>query len=67
MSEGPTTLSRAHVRRQDRAVAGEGWARAMLHRAPFGTPATLRDGQPFVNRNVFVYRASSPRSSLETP
>jgi nitroimidazol reductase NimA-like FMN-containing flavoprotein (pyridoxamine 5'-phosphate oxidase superfamily) len=45
----------AEVRRRDRAVTDDGWIRGLLQRAPFGTLATVRDGQPFVNMNIFVY------------
>jgi uncharacterized protein len=55
MSEESGALPRAQVRRRDRAVTDEGWLRDLLRRAPFGTLATVRDGQPFVNMNVFVY------------
>ena len=44
----------AEVRRRDRAVADEEWIRGVLRRAPLGTLATVRDGQPFVNMNIFV-------------
>ncbi|MBS1251731.1 MAG: hypothetical protein MAG451_00764 [Anaerolineales bacterium] len=44
-----------HVRRRDRAVEDEAWIRAMLHRAPFGTLATVYEEQPFVNSNLFVF------------
>ncbi len=43
------------VRRRDRAVEDDAWIRAMLHRAPLGTLATIHDGQPFINSNLFVY------------
>ena len=43
------------VRRSDRAVEDEGWMRAFLHRAAVGTLATVHDGQPFINANLFVY------------
>ena len=33
----------------------EGWIRAFLHRAPVGALATIHDGQPFINANLFVY------------
>jgi nitroimidazol reductase NimA-like FMN-containing flavoprotein (pyridoxamine 5'-phosphate oxidase superfamily) len=55
MPEEAAIMQRAQVRRQDRAVSDEGWIRAMLERAPFGTLATVRNGQPFVNMNIFVY------------
>ena len=43
------------VRRQDRAVDDESWIRAFLHRAPVGVLATVHEGQPFINSNLFVY------------
>ena len=43
------------VRRKDRAVEDEAWIRDMLHRVPFGTLATVHDGQPFINTNLFVF------------
>ncbi len=45
------------VRRTDRAVSDEAWIRALLHRAPVGYLATVHDGQPFINSNIFVYDA----------
>jgi nitroimidazol reductase NimA-like FMN-containing flavoprotein (pyridoxamine 5'-phosphate oxidase superfamily) len=55
MSSEFPACPRAEVRRRDRAVADEGWIRGVLRRAPLGTLATARDGQPFVNMNLFVY------------
>jgi nitroimidazol reductase NimA-like FMN-containing flavoprotein (pyridoxamine 5'-phosphate oxidase superfamily) len=55
VSHEPVALPRAQVRRRDRAVADEEWIRGLLRRAPFGTLASVRDGQPFVNLNIFVY------------
>jgi len=43
------------VRRRDRAVEDEEWIQTMLHRAPTGTLATVFEGQPFINSNLFVY------------
>lgn len=45
----------AQVRRQDRAVTDEMWIRAFLHRAAMGTLATVYEGRPFLNTNLFVY------------
>ena len=45
------------VRRKDREVADEAWIRDMLRTAPSGVMATARDGQPFVNSNLFAYDA----------
>jgi uncharacterized protein len=43
------------VRHPGQAVDDEEWIKALLHRAPVGVLATLRDGQPFINTNLFVY------------
>jgi nitroimidazol reductase NimA-like FMN-containing flavoprotein (pyridoxamine 5'-phosphate oxidase superfamily) len=48
-------LPRALSRRSDRAVTDESWIRALLHRAPIGILATVYEGQPFLNSNLFVY------------
>lgn len=55
MSRDYTTLPPNQVRRADRAVTDEAWIADMLLHAPFGTLATVSDGQPFVNTNLFVY------------
>lgn len=59
MSRNYTEEPRAQVRRRDRAVEDEHWIKAMLHRAPIGTLATVHDGQPFINSNLFVYVEAS--------
>jgi hypothetical protein len=43
------------VRRTERAVEDEGWIKALLHRAAYGVLATVHEGQPFINSNLFVY------------
>ncbi len=43
------------VRRADRAVNDDAWIRDLLRRAPFGALATVSEGQPFINSNLFVY------------
>ena len=43
------------VTRKDRAVTDDDWIKAFLRRAPIGILATVQDGQPFVNSNLFVY------------
>lgn len=50
-----TPQSLSHVRRQDRAVDDDAWIAAFLLRAPVGILATVGDGQPFINSNLFVY------------
>jgi uncharacterized protein len=59
LSEVATNQAYTHVRRQDRAVSDEAWMRDLLKRAPFGALATVHDGQPFVNMNIFVYDESA--------
>jgi nitroimidazol reductase NimA-like FMN-containing flavoprotein (pyridoxamine 5'-phosphate oxidase superfamily) len=66
MSEESDTLARAQVRRRDRAVTDEGWIRDLLRRAPYGTLATVRDGQPFVNMNLFVHDEAAHALYLHT-
>lgn len=47
----------AEVRRRDRAVADEAWIAEMVTAAPVGVLATVHDGQPFINSNIFAYDA----------
>jgi nitroimidazol reductase NimA-like FMN-containing flavoprotein (pyridoxamine 5'-phosphate oxidase superfamily) len=54
MSANETTPL-ARPRRHDRAVDDDGWIRDFLRRAAFGNLATVHDGQPFLNMNIFVY------------
>lgn len=42
-------------RRRDRGQ-DDGWIRAFLHGAPFGFLATVDEGRPFLNSNLFLYR-----------
>jgi nitroimidazol reductase NimA-like FMN-containing flavoprotein (pyridoxamine 5'-phosphate oxidase superfamily) len=59
MSRDYTTLPPNQVRRADRAVTDDHWIADMLTHAPMGTLATVSDGQPFVNSNLFVYDAQN--------
>lgn len=43
------------IRRADRAVEDQAWIKAMLTHVAVGTLATVHDGQPFVNTNMFYY------------
>ncbi len=43
------------VRRRDRAVDDDAWIEAMLRIAPFGALATVFEGQPFINTNIFAF------------
>jgi len=50
-----SALPRTKMRRSDREVNDEVWIKALLQRAPVSTLATVHDGQPFLNSNIFVY------------
>jgi len=54
------------ARRHDRVVSDEAWIKAMLHTAGTGVLATVREGQPFVNTNLFVYGESAGAIYLHT-
>lgn len=43
------------VRRRDRAVHDDAWIETMLTGAATGVLATVAEGQPFVNANLFVF------------
>lgn len=45
---------RSAVRRRDRAK-DDAWIESFLEAAPFGFLATVADGRPFLNSNLFVY------------
>ena len=66
MSTEPVRTLRTEVRRRDREVKDDGCIRELLRRAPFGTLATVRDGQPFVNMNIFVYDENTHALYLHT-
>jgi nitroimidazol reductase NimA-like FMN-containing flavoprotein (pyridoxamine 5'-phosphate oxidase superfamily) len=55
MPKDYSALPRTQARRSDRVVNDEAWIKALLQRAPVGTLATVHDGQPFLNSNIFVY------------
>jgi nitroimidazol reductase NimA-like FMN-containing flavoprotein (pyridoxamine 5'-phosphate oxidase superfamily) len=57
---------KAQVRRRDRAVEEDAWIRALLHRAPIGVTATIHDGQPFLNSNIFVYDEAAHKIYFHT-
>ena len=43
------------MRRDDRAVKDDTWIKDFLHKAAVGSMATVHNGQPFINSNLFVY------------
>lgn len=55
MTADDATGRYAEVRRRDRAVDDDAWIATLLQRAPMGCLATLHDGQPFINMNLFVF------------
>jgi len=55
MAKDYSALPPNQVRRKDRAVEDETWIKEMLRRAPMAALATVHDGQPFINSNIFVY------------
>jgi nitroimidazol reductase NimA-like FMN-containing flavoprotein (pyridoxamine 5'-phosphate oxidase superfamily)/MOSC domain-containing protein YiiM len=57
----PTTM-----RRSDRAVEDDAWIKYFLHHASVGTLATVHNGQPFVNTNLFVYDEQSHSIIIHT-
>lgn len=59
----PTFVS---PRRTDRAVTDEAWIKALLHRAPIGTLATVDGGQPYLHTNLFFYDDASRSVWLHT-
>lgn len=54
------------ARRQDRAVTDENWIRDFLRRAPYGDLATVHEGQPFINSNLFAYDEAAQAIYLHT-
>ncbi|MBL8132524.1 MAG: pyridoxamine 5'-phosphate oxidase family protein [Anaerolineae bacterium] len=59
MPKDYTALPENQVRRSDRAVEDEGWIAEFLAAAPMGVLATVNEGQPFVNSNLFVYDSAA--------
>lgn len=55
MTKDYTALPYNEVRRTDRAVDDETWMRDTLHHTAIGQLATVWDGQPFINSNLYVY------------
>ena len=54
------------VRRHDREVTDESWIRDYLKEAPTGAMATVNEGQPFINSNLFVYDEDAHAIYLHT-
>ncbi len=50
----PMTDTPSTVRRRDRSKE-DAWVKAALAAAPYGFLATVADGQPFINSNLYAY------------
>jgi nitroimidazol reductase NimA-like FMN-containing flavoprotein (pyridoxamine 5'-phosphate oxidase superfamily) len=70
ISDGPEDLQesrlRSTVRRRNREVLSERWIEAALSSASAGVLATLADGQPYVNPNLFVFAEDERAIYLHT-
>ncbi|MBN1310821.1 MAG: pyridoxamine 5'-phosphate oxidase family protein [Anaerolineae bacterium] len=66
MTQDRPSLPINQPRRSDRAVTAEMWIKTFLHCAPFGVLATVNDGQPFINMNLFVYDEAAHAIYLHT-
>jgi Predicted flavin-nucleotide-binding protein len=66
MPKDYATLPHTQLRRSDRAVNDEEWIKDFLRHAPVGVLATVYDGQPFVNSNIFVYDESKHAIYMHT-
>ena len=60
------TIPFAQVKRKDRSVQDEAWIRALLRRAATGVLATVDQGQPFVNVNLFVFDEATDAIYMHT-
>jgi len=66
MSRDYLKAAPTEVRRADRAVEDEDWIRQFLNDQPIGVLATVHDGRPFVNSNLFVYDEAENRIYMHT-
>lgn len=54
------------VRRRDKAVSDDAWIQAFLRSGAWGVLATVSDGQPFLNTNLYVYDEAAHAIYLHT-
>lgn len=66
MSRDYASQPRTAVRRADRQVTDETWIELFLQCAPVGVLASVHEGQPFVNSNLFYYDAPRRRIYIHT-
>ena len=57
---------RTAMRRSDRQIDDEAWIKQHLSTAPTCVTATVHDGQPFLNSNLFVYDESQNAIYMHT-
>lgn len=62
----PSNAPQDRIRRLNRAVEDESWIRSFLHRVPTCVAATVDDGWPFLNSNLFVYAEEAHAIYLHT-
>ena len=55
MARDYATQGNTDMRRSDRSVEDEAWIKQFLTHAAVGTLATVYEGQPFINTNLFIY------------
>ena len=65
MARNYSTQPANTVRRQDRKK-DEAWIRSYIAAAPYGALATVNDGQPFINSNLFVYDSEAHAIYIHT-
>lgn len=65
MPKDYTALLPNQVRRADRAMTDD-WVIDRLRQAAFGALATVHDGQPFINTNLFVFDEGAHAIYLHT-
>ena len=65
MARNYATLPANEVRRKDRQKE-EAWIKEYIEVAPYGALATVYDGQPFINSNLFVYDSNEHAIFIHT-
>lgn len=66
MTTPPRAADVASVRRRDRAIDDDAWIETLLERAAVGALATVDEGQPFLNVNLFWFDAERRAVYLHT-
>lgn len=66
MARDYAALSPTDVRRKDREMTDDSWIAAFLKTAPYGALATVHEGQPFINSNLFVYNVDKHEIYVHT-